>query len=83
MLAHGVIDTPNFHDGNDGAFGRALGYRQVSAHLAVAHGHSDVGVVNHDNNPQKENGDTIKERSVDCQSWALSAASTPQGFDPL
>src|SRR5437879_2188618 len=36
MAPHGVIDAPDFHDRNDGAGGRAIGYRQIGAHHAVA-----------------------------------------------
>jgi hypothetical protein len=82
MLAHGVIHTPNFHDRNDGALGRTLGYRQVSAHLAIAHGHSDVGVMNHDNKPHKENENTVKLSPDEQMRLTQSATATPQGTDP-
>ena len=34
--AHGVVDAPDFHDGDDGAGGRAVRDREIGAHLAVA-----------------------------------------------
>src|SRR5262249_50000039 len=34
--AHGVVDAPDFHDGDDGAGGRPGRDRKIGAHLAVA-----------------------------------------------
>src|SRR5262245_59847278 len=34
--AHGVVDAPDFHDGDDGAGRRAVGDRDIGSHLAVA-----------------------------------------------
>src|SRR5215510_8726848 len=36
MTPHRVIDSPDFHDGDDGGGGRAIGYRQIGAHHAIA-----------------------------------------------
>src|SRR5262249_41136462 len=33
--AHGVVDAPDFHDGDDGAGRRAVRDREIGAHLAV------------------------------------------------
>ena len=35
VAAHGVVDAPDLHDGDDGAGRRPVGIRDVSAHLAV------------------------------------------------
>src|SRR5262245_63230803 len=34
--AHGVVDAPDFHDGDDGARRRPIGDRDIGSHLAVA-----------------------------------------------
>src|SRR6185437_2261080 len=36
MMAHRVVDAPDFHDGDDGADGCLVGDRQIGSHLAVA-----------------------------------------------
>jgi hypothetical protein len=42
VMTHGVVDTPDFHDRNDGAGGCAIGDRQIRAHFAIAQFHLDV-----------------------------------------
>ena len=42
MVAHRVVDAPDFHDGDDGAGRRAVGDGQIGAHVAVAQLHGDV-----------------------------------------
>ena len=42
VVAHGVVDAPDLHDGDDGAGRRAVGHGEVGAHLAVAKLHRDV-----------------------------------------
>ncbi len=42
MVAHGVVDAPDLHDGDDGASRRAIRDREIGAHLAVAKLHLDV-----------------------------------------
>src|SRR5262249_56743923 len=34
--ARGVVDAPDFHDGDDGARRRPVGDREIGSHLAVA-----------------------------------------------
>src|SRR6516164_2677025 len=36
MPAHGVVDAPDFHDGDDSAGRRAVRNRDIGSHLAVA-----------------------------------------------
>src|SRR5262245_46114528 len=40
--AHGVVDAPDFHDGDDGAGGRAVRDREIGSHLAVAQLDPDI-----------------------------------------
>ena len=42
VLAHGVVDAPDFHDGDDRAGGRLVRIGEIGAHLAVAQLHPDV-----------------------------------------
>jgi hypothetical protein len=42
VVAHGVVDAPDLHDGDDGAGRRAVGEGKIGAHLAVAKLHGDV-----------------------------------------
>src|SRR5947207_14149835 len=42
VMAHGVVDAPDFHDRNDGAGGHTVGDREISAHFPVAELHRDV-----------------------------------------
>ena len=39
MMAHGVVDAPDFHDGDDRAGRRLVGNGEIGAHLAVAQLH--------------------------------------------
>src|SRR5262249_24998817 len=41
VAAHGVVDAPNLHDGDDRAGGRLVGNSEIGAHLAVAELYSD------------------------------------------
>ena len=42
VLAHRVVDAPDFHDGDDGAGRRLVRIGDIGAHLAVAQLHLDV-----------------------------------------
>ena len=42
VMAHGVVDAPDLHDGDDRARGLAVRNGEIGAHLAVAQLHLDV-----------------------------------------
>ncbi len=45
VLAHGVIDAPDFHDGDDAARRRAIGHGEMGTHHTIAQRHLDVACL--------------------------------------
>ena len=75
VMPHGVVDAPDFHDGDDRWRGSAGGYGQIGPHLAVAK--LDLDVLR-----SHLPGLTVSEAGAhcrrECHQVAVSAASRPR-----
>src|SRR5262245_61145548 len=79
VAAHGVVDAPDFHDGDDGAGGRTVGDREIASHLAVAQLDPDIPRLHADARAAACGGSL---RSLASSNEIQSLAAKPRIYRP-